>query len=141
MCQPASASPTEHVQNRPPALHVRRGNARDEHGMSLDGSPRVGDATLITFFFLSFVMLSAIIPPSCFCYCPHCLLSVVPAPLQHRQPRMMAAAPRGRLRLNAVSVRVKPMYLYLCIFVCFLPSRQYAMQRLEEQCRVLVINS
>lgn len=61
MCQPASASPTEHVQNRPPALHVRRGNARDEHGMSLDGSPRVGDATLITFFF----------PILCYAECHH----------------------------------------------------------------------
>lgn len=35
-------------------------------GMSLYRSPRVGNATLITFFFSFFVMLSAIIPPVVF---------------------------------------------------------------------------
>jgi len=32
MCQPTSSLLTEHVQNRPPAFHVRYEYARDEHG-------------------------------------------------------------------------------------------------------------
>lgn len=96
----------EQAPSPPRAPRKRTRWTRDELGRI----PAGGRCNFNHLFFLSFVMLSAIIPPSCFCYCPHCLLSVVPAPLKHRQPRMMAAAPRGQLRLNAVSVRVKPMY-------------------------------
>lgn len=96
----------EQAPSPPRAPRKRTRWTRDELGRI----PAGGRCNFNHLFFLSFVMLSAIIPPSCFCYRPHCLLSVVPAPLKHRQPRMMAAAPRGQLRLNAVSVRVKPMY-------------------------------
>lgn len=64
--------------------------AEDMHeiytGMSLYRSPRVGNATLITFFFSFFFCYAQCHHPSgCFCYCPYCLLFVVPASLKHRQ--------------------------------------------------------
>lgn len=61
-------------------------------GMSLYRAPRVGNATLITFFFFYAELHH---PPGCFCYCPYCLLFVVPAPFKHRQLHVTAALPRG----------------------------------------------
>lgn len=64
MCQPTSSSPTEHVRSRLPALHVRRGYARDIHGDEFVRipfqRPLVQNATLITLVFYLFIF--AIVP-------------------------------------------------------------------------------
>lgn len=96
----------EQAPSPPRAPRKRTRWTRDELGQI----PAGGRCNFNHLFFLSFVMLSAIIPPSCFCYCPRCLLCVVPAPLKHRQPHMMAAAPRGAAATQC-SVRESETYV------------------------------
>lgn len=79
MCQAASLSPTEHVQYRPPALHVRRGYARDIHRDEQIPIPKGGKCNFNHLFFV--FMLSAIILWLCLLLC----LVVVPALSPHRQ--------------------------------------------------------
>lgn len=52
MCQAASSSPTEHVQNRPPALHVRSEYARDVHRDELVQIPKGGECNFNHLFYL-----------------------------------------------------------------------------------------
>lgn len=53
MCQPTSLSPTEHVQNRPQALHVRSVYTRDVREDEPLRVPMGGNETLIVCFFIS----------------------------------------------------------------------------------------
>lgn len=69
MCQAASSSPTEHVQNRPPALHVRRGYARDVRRDELVQLPEGRECNFNHLFFFH--------PSGCFCYRPHCVSSLL----------------------------------------------------------------
>lgn len=70
MCQPASSSATEHVQNRPPALHVRSEYARDVHRDELVQIPEGGKYNFNHLFFFYAELHH---PPGCFC----CLLSLL----------------------------------------------------------------
>lgn len=102
MCQAASSSHTEHVQNRPPALHVHSEYARDVHGDELVQIPKGGECNFNHLFYF-FLFCSVFLlcwelspptpsPPGCFRYCSHSLLFVVPAPLEHQQLHFQRAA-------------------------------------------------
>lgn len=140
MCQPTSSSPTEHVQNRPPALHVRSEYARDVHRDELPQIPEGGKCNFNHLFyiylFIHFIMLSGDVPLVVFVIIlTVCLFLCCPSVIKASTASLDGCTSKGQPWLLMTLVQLKPLHPF-CVWVCQLTLKLSSLSLLYFQSQV-----